>query len=320
MKKGSLFLLVFALLAGLLACGSDIPADDPRIGTWKAIAVIDRSGERDVREVFPRGATLELYKSGRGILGLDGGSENISWSYGDYTLRVHDVAVGTIRKGVLRLQLLDSGTQILFEKVGGYFAPNEPDPTEPPETDVLWWDGHWYGYWSVVGASGEFAQFADKTWDCFAVIDLRVDDTPAWTGVRKGDEATVTLWDTGAPLGVVELSIDRTGGKGKAASKSGSIFYQAIKAGDWTLNPDANDAAKQRLVIEHRVTIPHSGDYMEYRIVLRRWGELWNDVSANQWPPSYAWYTGQISRPMLFALADFTIDEEPVYIPKEFRL
>ena len=55
-----------------------------------------------------------------------------------------------------------------------------------PTGDALldWWNGAWYGWWTMTGCSGAYESMAGQWWDACAVIDIGSD----YTG-------SVTIWD-----------------------------------------------------------------------------------------------------------------------------
>ena len=181
---------------------------------------------------------------------------------------------------------------------------------------LAWWDGEWYGYWTVTSAYGDYESWEDGVWDCYAVIKVNPDGT-----------AVMYVWDDDIDMAVAEIFIEEMGGvgfMGSATSEGGEAFEVSLRHADWVIMP-AEKGYKDYWGNEAY------GDYMEfngysedgrdslsYEIVLRPWGMLWNDIPKNERPPDYeSWYAGDDYykySSLLDALADTTVGGEPANI------
>ena len=153
-----------------------------------------------------------------------------------------------------------------------------------------WWNGDFYGYWTVTAGYGALEYLEDGVWDCYAVIEIE----PDGAGI-------VYIWDDEDEMGTVEIKIDESGGiapMGSATSEGGVFFDMPVKHADWVMMPTYEG-------YEDYYGDAWPGDYMEfdayyedeagnsvsYRIVLRPWGILWEDIPDGDRPPYYeTWY------------------------------
>jgi len=195
-----------------------------------------------------------------------------------------------------------------------YFFEEEDEVTEMGMNDSLaWWEGEWYGYWTVKSARGDYEELADGIWDCYAVISVEPDGM-----------GTVAIWDDDMEIGTVEINISvmpGSGSAGAAFSEDGYVFNEPIGYAAWFIIPD-NAEYRDSIVIDATFEV-NAEDYyewsaIEYRIVLRPWGTIWDDVPAGERPPGYeGWYIDNDYSNyagMLDALRETTINGEQVFI------
>ena len=164
---------------------------------------------------------------------------------------------------------------------------------------LAWWDGDWYGYWTMPSASGIYEDLKDASWDCYAVI-----------GVKADGAATVRLWDDDTEMALVEILINPiagTGGMGAATSESGLFYDRPLIHADWIIMPEPEDYDIHLITIsgDHKDSDDFF-DYDEFRydIYLRPWGVLWDDAAADERPPDYDWYLSVRNAPMEDAFED----------------
>ena len=186
---------------------------------------------------------------------------------------------------------------ITQEDLGGtiYFALDSvardaagPADIADPLTD--WWNGDWYGCWYMYGCKGSYEDIETKYWDCEAHIAI---DPATRTG-------TMELWDDeqyqnmgGIGLVDVSLSGNGTGEHGTLMSEGGWFEEITLSHADWIIDPALSDYTDM-------ITI--SGDYDDgsgnsyyFTMMLRHWGELWEDVDEEARPWSYEdWYKPMI--------------------------
>ena len=149
-----------------------------------------------------------------------------------------------------------------------------------------WWNGDWYGCWTMTGCSGYYADagMEGQSWDICGAIDIGEDDM-----------GTVTLWDEdytkAEPMAsaAVSLNEDGTTAYGTIMSEGGYFTDMALEHADWIVDPGLVDFVD---------TIIISGDYengadaFTYDIILRRWGTYWEiDMDEANFPAHYNdWY------------------------------
>ena len=164
--------------------------------------------------------------------------------------------------------------------------------TEPSVvTDSLldWWNGDWYGWWFMYGCKGEYEELEGQSWDCEAHIDIGSD----YTG-------TVELWDDSMPrntggIGLIDVSLSDsgTGENGALMSEGGWFMERDLSHADWIIDP-ALSGFENMIVITGDYD-DGSGNSYYYKLMIRPWGQLWDDVDADSRPWSYEnWYLPMI--------------------------
>ena len=154
---------------------------------------------------------------------------------------------------------------------------------------ISWWEGEWYGYWKVIGSTGEYADWEGGVWDCYAVIEVNDDAT-----------AMMYVWDDEIDMASAELFIEELGGvgpMGSATSEGGEAFRIPLIHADWVIMPTTAEYEDywgdfwydDYMQIE--ATTNTDNGYIDYKIVLRPWGILWDDMPDDDRPPFYdSWY------------------------------
>jgi hypothetical protein len=138
MKKLVIAVLVLMLLLGFSACGRKTMSNDPNVGKWTPVAVVAFGLEMKVTDFFPKETSIELKADGTCVLMLDGKKLNAKWSLQDNDLTISGWGIrctGSIRDGVLRLLLLDSGIEVIFEKASN-IATSYTMPGMKPENSA----------------------------------------------------------------------------------------------------------------------------------------------------------------------------------------
>ena len=162
------------------------------------------------------------------------------------------------------------------------------DTTLPaPTGDALldWWNGAWYGWWTMTGCSGAYESMAGKWWDACAVIDIGSD----YTG-------TVTIWDEdysrADPMSqaTVTLNSAGVGEHGTVMSESGYFTNLPLEHADWIIDPAINGRFPD---VENMICIEgwyeDGDDEFYYEVYLRPWGQLWDDFAAD-YPDDIPYY------------------------------
>ena len=156
-----------------------------------------------------------------------------------------------------------------------------------PTGDALldWWNGAWYGWWTMTGCSGAYESMAGQWWDACAVIDIGSD----YTG-------TVTIWDEdysrADPMSQASVTLNSAGvgEHGTVMSESGYFTNLPLEHADWIVDPAINSRFPD---IENMICIEgwyeDGEDEFYYEVYLRPWGQLWDDFAAD-YPDDVPYY------------------------------
>ena len=156
-----------------------------------------------------------------------------------------------------------------------------------PTGDALldWWNGAWYGWWTMTGCSGAYESMAGQWWDACAVIDIGSD----YTG-------TVTIWDEdysrADPMSQVSVTLNSAGvgEHGTVMSESGYFTNLPLEHADWIIDPAINSRFPD---VENMICIEgwyeDGDDEFYYEVYLRPWGQLWDDFAAD-YPDDIPYY------------------------------
>ena len=168
-------------------------------------------------------------------------------------------------------------------------ADTEPGAALPAATtgDALldWWNGAWYGWWTMTGCSGAYESMAGQWWDACAVIDIGSD----YTG-------TVTIWDEdysrADPMSQVSVTLNSAGAgeHGTVMSESGYFTNLPLEHADRIIDPAINSRFPD---VENMICIEgwyeDGEDEFYYEVYLRPWGQLWDDFAAD-YPDDIPYY------------------------------
>ena len=173
------------------------------------------------------------------------------------------------------------------------------DTTLPaPTGDALldWWNGAWYGWWTMTGCSGAYESMAGQWWDACAVIDIGSD----YTG-------TVTIWDEdysrADPMSQVSVTLNSAGvgEHGTVVSESGYFTDLPLEHADWIIDPAINSRFPN---VENMICIEgwyeDGDDEFYYEVYLRPWGQLWDDFAAD-YPDDVPYYYDDWYLPLIDA-------------------
>ncbi len=156
-----------------------------------------------------------------------------------------------------------------------------------PTGDALldWWNGAWYGWWTMTGCSGAYESMAGRWWDACAVIDIGSD----YTG-------TVTIWDEdysrADPMSQVSVTLNSAGAgeHGTVMSESGYFTNLPLERANWIIDPAINSRFPD---VENMICIEgwyeDGEDEFYYEVYLRPWGQLWDDFAAD-YPDDIPYY------------------------------
>ena len=164
-------------------------------------------------------------------------------------------------------------------------STNAALPASTGDALLDWWNGAWYGWWTMTGCSGAYESMAGQWWDACAVIDIGMD----YTG-------TVTIWDEdysrADPMSqaTVTLNSAGVGEHGTVMSESGYFTNLPLEHADWIVDPAINSRFPD---VENMICIDgwyeDGEDEFYYEVYLRPWGQLWDDFAAD-YPDDIPYY------------------------------
>ena len=164
-------------------------------------------------------------------------------------------------------------------------STNAALPASTGDALLDWWNGAWYGWWTMTGCSGAYESMAGQRWDACAVIDIGMD----YTG-------TVTIWDEdysrADPMSqaTVTLNSAGVGEHGTVMSESGYFTNLPLEHADWIVDPAINSRFPD---VENMICIEgwyeDGEDEFYYEVYLRPWGQLWDDFAAD-YPDDIPYY------------------------------
>lgn len=161
----------------------------------------------------------------------------------------------------------------------------QPIGTGDPLLD--WWNGSWYGWWTMSSCYGYYEGMDGQWWDVCGTIEFGED----YMG-------TITLWDedytADNPMASVAASLSDagTGEYGAVMSEGGWFTNVALEHADWIIDPGLVEYAD---MIHIEGYYQDGADEFNYDIFLRPWGTYWDDVAEEDRPASYDdWYLPMI--------------------------
>lgn len=159
---------------------------------------------------------------------------------------------------------------------------------DAPDALLSWWNGSWYGWWTMTDCTGSYQNMEGQWWDICGTIAVDEDCT-----------GTLTLWDEdytqASPTALVPIRLDAAGAgeHGTMTSQGGWFTDMSLDSGAWVSDPG---------LLDYPQLIHIAGDYeMEdntyhYDIYLRPWGVYWDDMDEAALPYLYHdWYLPMIA-------------------------
>lgn len=312
-KRGISILMALGLLLGFAACGKN---SDPNVGTWKAVSASMLGVTVSIEEIFENGVTLVLKDGGSCDLDLDGEKVSGTWSVasGALTIEADGISIsGSITSdGVLTLEnLLDMGLDLTFEREGGYNAgaASGSGTGEEADAELLdWWNGDWYGYWTISDTTAGYAGREDSTQDVHANIAL-----------DSSGKGMLYLWNSYEDVAAAEIQVTKDGGSGAmgaATSEGGDLMGISLSHATWIIDPSLYDY-DDYMVIDGYIE-DEDGEGFAYWVYLRPWGVTWDELPEDERPYNYEyWYLYEINSDMQEAIRDVngyvpaTVDKNP---------
>lgn len=154
--------------------------------------------------------------------------------------------------------------------------------TEEKE-DYSWWEGEWYGRWMVFDGTGYYVDYIDYSFDCCMVIEP-----------YEGDHL-ISIWDEDFNsyeencLAEVLVEIDLDKNEAVSLYDSKNYFWDGgVGSGDWVI--DAEYAGVENMLLFESSYTDTNGDYLEYGVLLTKWGHEWNEEDSAAAPYYYEDY------------------------------
>lgn len=283
-KSGTLiglYILLAVLILALVGVGvwyllgsNGGKKSDPNLGRYDVV-----SCETESVEVPTDGEYVILKAKGKAVIRLTEVLD-ATWELedSDLTLTLEDAEyTGTLEDGVLTLEA--EGKHYTFEKgASGDDAPGYTDnPTEttaPRTQDRTWWEGDWYGWWTVLEGSGEMYMMERAAWDVCAKIEMNEDGTCKLHIWDEHPEQNQFIWYVD---GRFEEGSDQRG----VLVSEGITFLGTSDNGQLRADPAAMPYAAfgDLLCISGTYVDPENPENScTYSIILRPWGAQWEDI------------------------------------------
>lgn len=293
MKKAVVWLLVLLMCFTVCGCSKGKSEDPVTIlGEWKYQGVLDCA--------YVFNADNSGYYRYSGV--------DMPFTYKDDGKAVSILYEGNTAENVFKysisgkiLSIEDSfGEMVKYERVGS--APSgssvsSGNNTSDSGSDIAstsfdgewWWEGQWYGWWSMYNAEGAFAPANKMAWDAYAEIEV------------DGADGHIRIWDSilrsFGTLVNCDVKFESGGDYGVMTSKSGRFFDSGA---DWvypdiTISVNPSDILEGELKVDPKNSsvsgfenmLEIKGTYIDpfdsankfdYYIYLRPWGTYWDDV------------------------------------------
>ena len=166
---------------------------------------------------------------------------------------------------------------------GGGKEPAETVELTQAEKDQIydWWEGDWYGWWTIFEGDGYYADQVNQSLDCCIRIE-RIDE----------EHHLITIWDeyynsySGDCLARVKVKIDPVTNKATSVMDADNYFYYGtVGSHGWVIDPKYA-GTDGMLIIEGDFT-DDQDDYCEYGVVMSQWGNEWVESESTYAPYHY---------------------------------
>lgn len=244
--------------------------------------------ELDIASIFTNEDTYETVTDGQLTEIQSGASTDVCLAFilRDKESKVEVELSQIIGKKVGKLSI--DPTTLSTEQFGGSGSGSTMlNKTGDPLLD--WWNGQWYGWWTLTGGTGAYEKMNNNWWDVSGIIEIGSD----YMG-------TVTLWDEdysrSNPMvdAAVSLNSAGTGEHGTMMSEGGWFTDIRLEHADWIVDPGLSE-------FDAMICIDgwyeNGDDEYRYEIYLRPWGTYWDDVAEEGRPYLYDdWYIPLIEK------------------------
>lgn len=244
--------------------------------------------ELDIASIFTNEDTYETVTDGQFTEIQSGASTDVCLAFilRDKESKVEVELSQIIGKKVGKLSI--DPTTLSTEQFGGSGSGSTMlNKTGDPLLD--WWNGQWYGWWTLTGGTGAYEKMNNNWWDVSGIIEIGSD----YMG-------TVTLWDEdysrSNPMvdAAVSLNSAGTGEHGTMMSEGGWFTDIPLEHADWIVDPGLSE-------FDAMICIDgwyeNGDDEYRYEIYLRPWGTYWDDVTEEGRPNLYDdWYIPLIEK------------------------
>ena len=191
MKKFVAFLLAFAMVLSLTACGGTAE-EDPNAGKYHGVSATVMGFTLPMSEVYENETWVELKSGGKGTIMLDGDDFSMKWTLeGEtFTLTVEgEDSVGTLADGVITVDLMNMGCVMTFQKEGSGASTSAATYNDA-------------GYWEMIRIDSEDADSAISEEDMAMASDMGMgmylELLPDGTGNMYIDEDMPLTWHDGS--------------------------------------------------------------------------------------------------------------------------
>ena len=256
---------------------------------WTVVEKGFQNGEElDIASIFTNEDTYETVTDGQFTEIQSGASTDVCLAFilRDKESKVEVELSQIIGKKVGKLSI--DPTTLSTEQFGGSGSGSTMlNKTGDPLLD--WWNGQWYGWWTLTGGTGAYEEMNNNWWDVSGIIEIGSD----YMG-------TVTLWDEdysrSNPMvdAAVSLNSAGTGEHGTMMSEGGWFTDIRLEHADWIVDPGLSE-------FDAMICIDgwyeNGDDEYRYEIYLRPWGTYWDDVAEEGRPYLYDdWYIPLIEK------------------------
>ena len=239
---------------------------------------------------------------------LDDRAGNLTFSDGTLTPYYES------EEGVIGVQFEELNATI-FYALPSVERPAAPitEPSEAAGALLDWWNGDWYGWWFLYGCKGEYEDLEGDYWDCEAHIDIGGDNT-----------GTLELWDdsmsrsTGG-IGLIDVSLSGSGAgeNGTLISEGGWFMEKELAHADWIIDPGLTGF--ENMIVITGDYDDDNGNVYSYKLMLRPWGQLWEDVDPDSRPWTYEdWYLPMIQNGAARMSERFGEEDPSVYEVQDY--